>query len=60
MVNLLRGVPIDEAKVLEQADKVMAVERDVKKMHLSMLIRIKNLLTAEQIAKLQEIRRKAP
>ena len=58
MVNLLRGVPIDEAKVLEQADKVMAVERDVKKMQLSMLIRIKNLLTAEQIARLQEIRRR--
>jgi len=32
----------------------------VKKMQLSMLIRIKNLLTAEQIAKLQEIRRKGP
>jgi len=60
MVNLLRGVPIDEAKVLEQADKVMTVEREVKKMHLSMLIRIKNLLTAEQIARLQEIRRKGP
>jgi Spy/CpxP family protein refolding chaperone len=60
MVNLLRGLPIDEAKVLEQADKVMAVERDVKKMQLSMLIRIKNLLTAEQIARLQEIRRKSP
>ena len=60
MVNLLRAVPIDEAKVLEQADKVMAVERDVKKMQLSMLVRIKNLLTPEQIARLQEIRRKTP
>jgi Spy/CpxP family protein refolding chaperone len=58
MVNLLRAVPIDEAKVLEQADKVMAVERDVKKMQLSLLIRIKNLLTPEQIARLQEIRRR--
>jgi Spy/CpxP family protein refolding chaperone len=60
MVNLLRAVPIDEARVLEQADKVMTQERDVKKMHLSMLVRIKNLLTADQIARLQEIRRKAP
>jgi Spy/CpxP family protein refolding chaperone len=60
MVNLLRGVPVDEAKVLEQADKLMTLERDVKKMQLSMLIRIKNLLTADQIAKLQEIRRKGP
>jgi len=30
----------------------------VKKMQLSMLVRIRNLLTPEQIAKLQEIRRR--
>ncbi len=60
MANLLRATPIDEAKVLEQADKVMAQEREVKKMQLSLLVRIKNLLTPEQIAKLHEIRRRAP
>jgi len=60
MASLLRGTPIDEAKVLEQADKVMAQEREVKKMQLSLLVRIKNLLTPEQIAKLQEIRRRTP
>jgi len=60
MANLLRATPIDEAKVLEQADKVMAQEREVKKMQLSLLVRIKNLLTPEQIAKLHEIRRRTP
>lgn len=60
MVALLRGTPIDEAKVLEQADKVMALEREIKRLHLSTLIRIKNTLTPEQIAKLQEIRKRAP
>jgi Spy/CpxP family protein refolding chaperone len=60
MANLLRATPIDEAKVLEQADKVMAQEREVKKMQLSLLVRIKNLLKPEQIAKLQEIRRRTP
>jgi Spy/CpxP family protein refolding chaperone len=60
MASLLRGTPIDEAKVLEQADKVMAQEREVKKMQLSLLVRIRNLLTPEQIAKLQEIRRRTP
>ena len=30
MANLLRAVPIDEAKVLEQADKVMTLEREVE------------------------------
>jgi len=58
MASLLRSTPIDEARVLEQADKVMAQEREVKKMQVSMLVRIRNLLTPEQIAKLQEIRRR--
>ena len=58
MASLLRSTPIDEARVLEQADKVMAQEREVKKMQLSMLVRIRDLLTPEQIAKLQEIRRR--
>ncbi len=58
MATLLRASPIDEARVLDAADKVMSLERDVKKMHLSMLVRIKNTLTPEQIAKLQEIRQK--
>ena len=60
MASLLRSTPIDEARVLEQADKVMAQEREVKKMQLSMLVRIRNVLTPEQIAKLQEIRRRTP
>lgn len=60
LAGLLRAMPIDENKVLEQADKVMALEREVKRMHLSMLIRIKNQLTPEQIGKLQEIRKRGP
>ena len=35
----------------------MALERDIKKTQLSLLIRIRNLLTPEQIAKVDEIRR---
>ena len=56
MVQLLQQTPVDEARVLEQADKVMGYERDIKKIHLSMLIRIKNALTADQIAQLRQIR----
>jgi Spy/CpxP family protein refolding chaperone len=57
MARMLRSTPIDEAKTLEQSDKVMALEREIKRLHLSTLIRIKNILTAEQIAKLQDMRR---
>ncbi len=56
MVQLLQQTPTDETRVLEQADKVMGYEREIKKIHLSMLIRIKNSLTADQIAQLRQIR----
>jgi Spy/CpxP family protein refolding chaperone len=58
MVRLLQQSPADEARILEQADKVMALERDIKKTQLTLLIRIKNVLTAEQVAKLDAIRRR--
>ena len=58
MIRLLQQTPADEARILEQADKVMAMEREIKKTQLSLLIRIRNVLTPEQMAKLEEIRRK--
>ena len=57
MVRLLQQTPADEARILEQADKVMALEREIKKTQLALLIRIRNVLTAEQLAKLDAIRR---
>ena len=57
MLRLLQQTPADEGRVLEQADKVMALEREIKKTQLSLLIRIRNVLTPEQFAKLEEIRR---
>jgi len=57
MSRLLQQTPADEARILEQADKVMALEREIKKTQLSLLIRIRNVLTADQMAKLEEIRR---
>ena len=58
MARLLQQSPVDEAAVLAQADKVMGLEREVKKAHLSLLVRIKNLLTDAQRAKLTELRRR--
>lgn len=58
MVGLLRATPVDEQKVLDQADRVMNIERNVKRTHLSLLVRLKNVLTAEQIARLEQIRRR--
>ena len=58
MVRLLQARPIDEAAVLAQADKVMSLEREIKKAHLSLLVRIKNQLTAAQQEKLAALRRR--
>jgi Spy/CpxP family protein refolding chaperone len=57
MTRLLQQSPLDETKVLEQADKIMALERGIKRAHLTLLVRIKNTLTAEQIAMLDAARR---
>ena len=58
MVRLLQASPVDETAVLAQADKVMALEREVKRTHLSMLVRVKNVLTDAQREKLKELRRR--
>ena len=59
LVKLLDADRADEAKVQEVAARVMANETKVKASHLAMLVRVKNLLTPEQQAKLRELRRGA-
>lgn len=57
LARLLQARPVDEAAVLAQADKVMALEREVKKTQLALLVRIKNVLSATQQEKLAALRR---
>lgn len=57
MTQLLQQMPVDEAKVLDQADRIMALEREIKRAHLALLVRIKNVLTAEQITRLEALRK---
>ncbi|MGH7605119.1 MAG: hypothetical protein ACRENK_14140 [Gemmatimonadaceae bacterium] len=54
--RLIQPASVDEAKVLDQVDRVLAVEREVKHAQLSLMIRIKNLLTQQQQAQLGELR----
>ena len=58
MIRLLQQSPVDEAKVLDQADRVMALERQVKRTHLSLLVRLRNLMTPEQLSRLRSLREK--
>ena len=52
MATLLSKPSIDETAALQQLDQVLNVEREVKRAHIGLLIRLKNTLTAEQQAKL--------
>jgi Spy/CpxP family protein refolding chaperone len=58
LVLLLKARPVDENAVLAQVDKVLDREREIKRTQLSLLIHIKNQLTAAQQDKLMELRRK--
>ncbi|HEU0037197.1 MAG TPA: periplasmic heavy metal sensor [Kofleriaceae bacterium] len=57
LAKLLAADRPDEGNVLAQADKVMALERDVKRAHLGLLVRLKARLTPAQQATLQKVRR---
>jgi Spy/CpxP family protein refolding chaperone len=57
--GLLKQERTDEAKAMAQLDKLLSIESDVKRLHISMLIKVKNLLTADQQAKLRELKRSA-
>jgi Spy/CpxP family protein refolding chaperone len=56
MGRLLQGPQVDEAAVLEEVDRILNLEREIKKAQISLMVRIKNTLTPTQQAKLTEIR----
>ncbi len=56
MGRLLQGTQVDETQVLEEVDRILTLEREIKKGQISLMVRIKNSLTAAQQAKLAEIR----
>ncbi|MDH4045350.1 MAG: periplasmic heavy metal sensor [Gemmatimonadota bacterium] len=60
LVELLGQPTVQEATVLAQVDRVLEVERQIKRTHLAALIRIKNTLSAEQQQQLRDLRRPPP
>jgi Spy/CpxP family protein refolding chaperone len=57
LVHLLQAHQVDEKAVLAQADRLMDLERQVKKTQLSLMVRLKNLLTPAQQSRLADLRR---
>lgn len=57
--KLVQPTTVNETLVLAQIDRVLAMEREIKRAQIGLLIRTKNLLTVQQQAKLIEIRKAA-
>jgi Spy/CpxP family protein refolding chaperone len=55
LTALVQQDQVDAAQALAQLDKVLAVEGEIKRMHIGLLIGIKNNLTPQQRARLREI-----
>src|SRR2546421_10539559 len=53
----MKGNQVNEQQALAQLGKILDAEREIKKLHMSMAVRIKNKLTPEQQMKLQSMRR---
>ncbi len=60
LARLLDAPHPEEAKVLAQADKVMELERQMKRAHLGLLVRLKSRLTPAQQATLRKVRHAGP
>jgi Spy/CpxP family protein refolding chaperone len=56
LATMLSGPVVDETAVLQQIDQVLALEREVKRAQLSMLVHVKNQLTPAQQQKLDKLK----
>ena len=56
LTEIMSGTRVDLDRSLDQMENVLDTEKDIKQAHLEMLVRIKNLLTAEQQEILERLR----
>jgi Spy/CpxP family protein refolding chaperone len=56
LVTTLKAESVNEQQALTQLDKILDTEREIKHLHVSLAVRIKNRLTTEQQAKLQALK----
>ncbi len=55
-ISLIEHDRVDEKKALGQLEKILALETRIKRTHLTLAIRIKNVLTKEQQDQLRGLR----
>ena len=52
----MKAATVNEQQALTQLDKVLDIEREIKRLHIGLAIRLKNRLTPEQQEQLQKMR----
>ena len=52
----MKSTSVNEQQALAQLDKVLEVEREIKRLHIGLAVRLKNRLTAEQQEQLHNMR----
>ena len=57
LTALAREASPSEERILTQLDKVLNLEREIKRTHIGLVVRMKRALTAEQQKKLQELKK---
>ena len=60
MASLINKERVDEKEALAQLDKLLAIEDEIKRLNVTMLIKVKNVLTPEQQERLRDLRRQGP
>jgi len=55
--GIMKESSVNEQQALAQLEKILDTEREIKRLHMELAIRIKNKLTPEQQARLQEFKR---
>jgi len=58
MQKLLAEQKVNEMKVLEQLDKVLDDERQIKRVQITLMVRVKNVLTDDQKTRLNTYKEK--
>ncbi len=56
MADLLQQRPLEEAAILNQLDRILDLERRIKRLQFFLLVRIKKTLSVSQLEKLEKLR----
>ena len=54
--EVMKSASVNEQQALAQLDKVLEVEREIKRLHIGLAVRLKNRLTPEQQEQLNRMR----